>query len=530
MRIVLRDIRLNAEASSYDAVDVAKKQLNNIFGSSVYGNVSVYRKSIDARHVNKISKVFSVSAEIYLDTISDETLKKLNATILEEGELDIAYGEEEMKNRPLVVGFGPAGMFCALVLAENGYKPIVLERGSDIPERNVAVNLFRTHGVLNTENNVQFGAGGAGTFSDGKLVTRINDKKCRYVLETYHKHGAPDSILVEAKPHIGTDNLGKIVSSIKKEIIRRGGEVFFNTRFEGYKNTSNGIEVKTNNGIFKCGALVLATGHSARDTYKLLAESGLEMQSKAFSVGVRVEQLQEEINRSVYGKYADKLGNAEYNFSYRKGERAVYTFCMCPGGHVVEAASEENTVVVNGMSNYSRDGRNSNAALVVSVLPEDCGNSLFDGMNFQRYLEQKAFVMGGNDYSAPIQTVSGFLDNTVGSAPKRIIPSYMDGKRNRLCNLNELFPSYINSFLKEGLVKFENKIKGYAPRDAVMTGVETRTSSPLRIVRNEVLCSPTDSNVFPCGEGAGYAGGITSASVDGIRVALSIIERFKPIE
>ncbi len=529
MRIILRDIRLKAESTEHDAVSVAKKQLNNLLGSSVYGNVSVYRKSVDARHVNKISKVFSVSAEVYSDTVSDDDLKKLNASVLEDGSLDIVYGEEKMKNRPIVVGFGPAGMFCALVLAENGYKPIVLERGSDILERNTAVTLFRTKGILNTENNIQFGAGGAGTFSDGKLVTRINDKKCRYVLETYQKHGAPDSVLTEAKPHIGTDNLGRIVSSIKEEIIRHGGEVFFNTRFEGYKNTPNGIEVKTNNGCFSCGTLVLATGHSARDTYKLLAESGLEMQSKAFSVGVRVEQLQEEINHSVYGKYANMLGNAEYNFSYRKGERAVYTFCMCPGGHVVEAASEEDTVVVNGMSNYNRDGKNSNAALVVSVLPEDCGNSLFDGMNFQRYLEQKAFVMGGKDYSAPIQTVAGFLDNNIGTAPKRILPSYMDGKRNSLCNLNELFPSYINSFLKEGLVKFENKIKGYAPRDAVMTGVETRTSSPLRIVRNDMLFSPSDSNVFPCGEGAGYAGGITSASVDGIRVALRIIERYKPL-
>ncbi len=530
MRIILRDIRLKAEASEYDAVCAAKKQLNSVFGVSGYGNVSVYRKSVDARHVNKISKVFSVCADIYSDTVSDEVLKKINASVLEDGGLDIIYGEDEMKNRPIVVGFGPAGMFCSLVLAENGYRPIVLERGSDIPERNAAVSLFRNKGILDSENNVQFGAGGAGTFSDGKLVTRINDKKCRYVLETYHKHGAPDSILTEAKPHIGTDNLGKIVSSIKDCLIRNGGDIFFNTRFDGYKNTPNGIEVKTNNGTFIGGTLVLATGHSARDTYKILAESGLDMQSKAFSVGVRVEQLQEEINRSVYGKYANILGNAEYNFSYRKGERAVYTFCMCPGGHVVEAASEENTVVVNGMSNYSRDGKNSNAALVVSVLPEDCGSSLFDGMDFQRYLEQKAFIMGGKDYGAPIQTVGGFLDNNIGSAPKRIMPSYMDGKRNRLCNLNELFPSYINSFLKEGLVKFENKIKGYAPRDAVMTGVETRTSSPLRILRNDMLFSPSDCNVFPCGEGAGYAGGITSASVDGIRVALRIIERYKPLK
>ncbi len=528
MRIVLRDIRLKAEASENDACRAAKKQLNSVFGYENYGSVSVYRRSVDARHVNNISKVYSVCAEIYSEAVSEDVLKKINAAVLEEGGLDVVYGKEKAENRPLIVGFGPAGMFCSLVLAENGYKPIVIERGGDIAERNISVELFRSKGILDSENNVQFGAGGAGTFSDGKLVTRINDKKCRYVLETYHRHGAPNSILTEAKPHIGTDNLGKIVSSIKEKIVENGGEVFFNTRFEGYKNTANGIEVITNNGHFVCSSLVLATGHSARDTYKTLADSGLEMQSKAFSVGVRVEQLQEEINRSVYGKYANILGNAEYNFSYRKGERAVYTFCMCPGGHVVEAASEEDTVVVNGMSNYSRDGKNSNAALVVSVLPDDCGSGLFDGMYFQRRLEQQAFVMGGKNYGAPIQTVADYIEGKFGTAPARIQPSYMDGQRNRLCDLNSLFPGYINAFLKEGLVRFESKIKGYAPGDAVLTGVETRTSSPVRIVRNDMLFSPSDSNVFPCGEGAGYAGGITSASVDGIRIALRIMERYKP--
>ncbi|MBE6642352.1 MAG: hypothetical protein E7615_01715 [Ruminococcaceae bacterium] len=529
MRIVIRDLRLNALASDNDAEAAAKKQLNSVFGANGFRNVSVYRSSVDARHVNNITKVFSVCADIECNGISDDVLKKLNATVLENGALDVKYGNEKAEYRPLIVGFGPAGMFCGLVLAENGYRPIIIERGNDISERDRAVMLFRTKGILDTESNVQFGAGGAGTFSDGKLVTRINDKNCRYVIESFHKFGAPDSILTNAKPHIGTDNLGRIVSAIKERITECGGEVFFNTRFEGYKKIGGGLSVKTSKGDLSCSTLVLATGHSARDTYTNLAEAGLEMVSKAFSVGVRVEQLQAEINRSVYGRYAKMLGNAEYNFSYRKGERAVYTFCMCPGGHVVEAASEEETVVVNGMSNYKRDGENSNAALVVSVLPEDCGGALFDGMNFQRQLERKAFVMGGSDYGAPIQTVGDYLNGTSGSAPTRIKPSYMDGKRNRLCDLNGLFPGYINSFLKEGLCRFEKKIKGYAPADAIMTGVETRTSSPIRIVRNEMLLSPTLDRIYPCGEGAGYAGGITSASVDGIRVALKIMERYKPL-
>ncbi|MBE6718612.1 MAG: hypothetical protein E7574_05105 [Ruminococcaceae bacterium] len=528
MRILLRDIRLKADASDSDACVFAKRQLNTHFSSQCVTAVYVYRKSVDARHINNITSVFSVCAELDCESVNEDVLKRLNATVLEDGGLDILYGEKKAEHRPLIVGFGPAGMFCALVLAENGYRPIVLERGGNIAERNKSVISFREKGILNTESNVQFGAGGAGTFSDGKLVTRINDKKCRYVIETYHKHGAPDSILTNAKPHIGTDNLGKIVSSIEKTIIDKGGEIHYNTRFEGYTKSKVGIRVETNKGEFVCSSLVLATGHSARDTYKKLADIGLEMISKPFSVGVRVEQLQEEINNSVYGKYASVLGNAEYNFSFRKGERAVYTFCMCPGGQVVEAASEEETVVVNGMSNYLRDGRNSNAALVVSVLPEDCGSGLFDGMNFQRHLEKKAFIMGGSNYGAPIQTVGDYLSGEVKNKPDRIKPTYMNGERNRLCDLNGLFPQYVNSFLKEGIIRFEKKIKGYAPVDAIMTGVETRTSSPIRIVRNDMLFSPTDSDVFPCGEGAGYAGGITSASVDGIRVALRIMERYRP--
>ena len=530
MRIVLRDIRLSAESSDCDAISLAKKQLNSTFGSGNYADVSVYRKSVDARHKNNINVVYSVSAQIFSNKVSEDVLKKINGTALDEGRLDIVYGEKVIENRPIIVGFGPSGMFCALLLAENGYKPLVIERGGDIEERNRSVSLFREKGILDTESNVQFGAGGAGTFSDGKLVTRINDKKCRYVIETYHKYGAPESILTNAKPHIGTDNLGRIVTNIKNRIIECGGDVLFNARFEGYRNLNNSIVVETSKGEFVGSSLVLAIGHSARDTYMSLAKKNLTMIPKAFSVGVRVEQLQEEINNSVYGKYAAKLGNAEYNFSYRNGERAVYTFCMCPGGHVVEAASEENTVVVNGMSNYKRDGKNSNAALVVSVLTEDVGNGLFDGMNFQKYLEKKAFVMGGGDYSAPIQTVGDYLNGKIGITPKRITPTYMNGEKYALCDLNELFPKYINSFLAEGLVRFDKKIKGYAPSDAVMTAVETRTSSPIRIVRGEMMCSLSDENVYPCGEGAGYAGGITSASVDGIRTALKIMEKFKPFK
>ena len=528
MRIVVKDIRLKADAEEIDAIFAAKKQLNKVLGKGGFTDVCIFRRSVDARHKNNITSVWSVSAEVDEKSVNDNVLKQLNASVIDSGDPEVVYGEKCAKYRPLIVGFGPAGMFCALLLAEHGYRPIVIERGKDIDERAKSVALFREKGILDTESNIQFGAGGAGTFSDGKLVTRINDKKTGYVIRTFHKYGAPDSILTSAKPHIGTDNLGKIISSVKDRISKLGGDIFFNTRFEGYTSISDGIKVKTTNGDFECSSLVLAIGHSARDTYTILAKQGIDMISKAFSVGVRVEQLQEDINRSIYGKYAEKLGNAEYNFSYRKGERAVYTFCMCPGGQVVEAASEENTVVVNGMSNYLRDGKNSNAALVVSVLPEDCGSGLFDGIKFQRYLEHKAFELGGNNYGVPIQTVGDYLNGTKGTLPSRIMPTYMNGERYKLCDLNDLFPQYVNSFLKEGLLRFEGKISGYAPMDAVMSGVETRTSSPIRIVRNDMMCSTYDVNVFPCGEGAGYAGGITSASVDGIRVALRIMERYKP--
>lgn len=528
MRIVLRDLRLKAESDGAEACALAKRQLNKAVGKGNYGEVSVYRSSVDARHPDRVTKVYSVACTLYGE-VGENTLKALNASVLEEGGLDVSYGSEVSLHPPVIVGFGPAGMLCGLLLAEHGYRPIVLERGSDVSERTEAVTLFREKGILDTENNVQFGAGGAGTFSDGKLVTRINDKKCRFVLETYRRFGAPESVLTEAKPHIGTDNLGRIVTGLKNRIIECGGQVLFNTRFEGSRRTADGLEITTSKGSLAASALVLATGHSARDTYRLLHESGVVLQPKAFSVGVRIEQLREEINRAMYGRYAEVLGNAEYNFSYRQGERAVYTFCMCPGGHVVEAASEENTVVVNGMSNYSRDGKNSNSALVVSVLPEDCGNGLFDGMSFQRGLERRAFEMGGSNYGAPVQTVGDYIEGKKGTPFTRITPTYADGNRYNLTDLNGLFPGFVNSFLKEGLVRFERKLKGFAPIDGVLTGAETRTSSPLRILRGENLTSPSDDRIYPCGEGAGYAGGITSASVDGIRVALSIMERFKPL-
>lgn len=533
MKIILRDIRLSPTDGEEAAKEKAKEKIKRFFPSCPdmsLCSMSVYKRSVDARHRSSISVVWSICVDLKDMTPDSETLQKLNAVPDEAGGLDIVYGNENPKSRPLVAGFGPCGMFCALLLAENGYRPVVIERGLDIENRRRKVDLFCSDRILDTECNIQFGAGGAGTFSDGKLVTRINDKKCGYVLKTLHEYGAPDSILTEAKPHIGTDRLGGVVQNIADRIVRLGGEIHYGTRLDSYTKKNGELTVKTNRGDFVCSSLVLALGHSARDTFKSLASIGLDMIPKPFSVGVRIEQLQKDINNAIYGKYAAILGQADYNFSYRNNEHAVYTFCMCPGGEVAAAASGEGGVVVNGMSNYMRDGKNSNSALVVSVSPCDYGNGLFDGMAFQSALEKKAYEMGGRNYNAPVQTVSDYFAGRVTKKLGRISPTYMRGDKYTFCDLNALFPSFINDMLKEGITRFEKKVNGFAPADAVLSGAETRTSSSVRLPRNELLVSVGDGDVYPGGEGAGYAGGITSASVDGVRIALEIMKRYKPFD
>ncbi len=530
MIYIIQNIKLSIEASKDEAFAIAKHRLLKFFSQNAIGEMAIYKTSIDARKKDNIFFVYSVSAKIHSSTHADEkTLAKEGIVPMTENSVQIVFGNETMTERPVVVGFGPCGMFCALLLAQQGYRPIVIERGSCVEKRTKDVEYFSKFGVLNTESNIQFGAGGAGTFSDGKLVTRINDPKCTYVLSEMYRFGAPEEILFKAKPHIGTDYLKKVVENIEKEIIRLGGEILFDTKLESISFSSNKVvSIKTNCGTIACGVLILALGHSARDTFQMLKAQGVSMIPKAFSVGVRVEHLQEDIDFALYGKMADhpKLPKGEYNLSCHHGDRGVYTFCMCPGGQVVAAASEEGGVVTNGMSNFSRDGKNANSAVAVSVNPQDYGETVESAIAFQRNLEQKAFAAGGNTYAAPCQTMGDFLGKTKNTCPTRILPSYRDGNVT-MTSMDTVLPAFVAESLRFGFSNFNKKINGFASDDAILTGVETRTSSPIRIPRNEDYLALGFDNLYPCGEGAGYAGGITSAAVDGIKCALAIMKKYK---
>ena len=492
---------------------------------------SVYRRSIDARKRDDIKFVYSVIVRGDFSVIPEKLQKREHIFELSDSEPCLEIGDKPLSARPLVVGSGPAGMFASLLLAENGYAPILIERGGDVAERVSKTDEFSKTRKLDTETNIQFGAGGAGTFSDGKLVTRINDKMSSYVLRRLVEFGAPDEILYLAKPHIGTDYLRHVVSAIMDRIVALGGEVHYHTRLDGIKRNKDGtVEAMTNKGAIHCQLVVLATGHSARDTYATLIASGYKIEPKPFSVGLRIEHLQSDIDSALYGKYASHpaLPSGEYALSADTDTRGVYTFCMCPGGQVVSAASEENTVVVNGMSHHARNGRNANSAVVVSVFREDYGNTPTSAIEFQRKIEAGAFVAGGKNYSAPICTVGDFLNGKLSSEPSRVMPTYMDGKGVCLARIGDFMPEFVCKSLKSGLLAFDKRIKGFASDDAILTGAETRTSAPVRIMRDESRCAIGTDNIYPCGEGAGYAGGITSAAIDGIRTALQIMKTYKP--
>ncbi len=495
-------------------------------------SLRIYKRSVDARKKDNIKLVYTVCAECEISApVDDKMLTPHSVSVLHEQSIDVKQGSRLMQSRPVVVGFGPAGMFCALLLAQYGYRPIVIERGDDVDTRLDAKRRFYAKHILDTESNVQFGAGGAGTFSDGKLVTRINDPVCSYVLRTMHELGAPEDILTRAKPHVGTDKLLSVVRNADRRIRELGGEIYYRTRLDGiqFDSTGNVVGVTVNRTQhIECGALCLCVGHSARDTYKMLMKHGIQLVPKPFSVGVRIEHLRADIDRAMYGDEAlsEILGPAEYNLSYNTKKRGVYTFCMCPGGEVVAAASEEDGVVVNGMSDYKRDGINSNCAVAVSVFESDYGGSVEGAIEFARSLERAAFTAGGGEYAAPVTTLGDFFDKRGGGMPTRVKPSYMGGTNYRLCNFSEFCPEFIYSSLREGLASFDKKIKGYASPDSILSAFETRTSAPLRIPRTEARSVDGHENFYPCGEGAGYAGGITSAAVDGMRTAIEIIGKY----
>ena len=530
--LIVNNIKLSVNASYKEAFSLAKKKIASV---SVYpkdAEYSIYRRSVDARRKSDIKFIYSVAVRGIFPKGCEQRLLSVGASFDKSEYPSAECGSELMSDRPVVVGSGPCGLFCALMLAERGYAPILLERGSGVSERKAAVERFRKFGVLDPNTNIQFGAGGAGTFSDGKLVTRVNDGMGNYVLSRFVEFGAPTDITYVAKPHIGTDVLLSVVDNIVDRIRELGGEVRFKTRFTGYE-ARNGrvVSVSTDGGDIPAGALVLAIGHSSRDTYEYLLSRDVMIEAKNFSVGMRIEHLADDIDEALYGSFAGhpNLGRAEYALSHNTKERGVYTFCMCPGGEVVAAASEEGGVVVNGMSERNRDGRNSNSAVVCSIFKEDYGASAKEAISFCRKIERAAYRAGGSDYYAPMITVGDFLSDKASSEPGRVIPTYMDGKV-RIARPEKYLPEFVCASIKNALLDFDRKIKGFANSEAVLTGAETRTSAPVRILRDsENRRAPGYDNLYPAGEGAGYAGGITSAAIDGIRTALAIIGRYKPL-
>lgn len=491
----------------------------------------IYKESIDARK-GQIKKVYTIDVALK----NEEKLLSKNKNLKKAPDLEyknVKPGQAALNGRPVVVGFGPAGMFAALLLSEMGYKPIVVERGQDVDERTQAVNTFWESGKLSEESNVQFGEGGAGTFSDGKLTTRIKDLRCRKVLEALVQAGAPEEILYKNKPHIGTDKLKPTVKNIRKAIEAKGGEIRFNTRLDDIVIENDRVVglVLSNGQILTTNAIVLAIGHSSRDTFEMLKNRKVPMQAKPFAVGVRIEHPQDMIDQVQYSseERPEGLGAAEYKLTHQtESGRGVYTFCMCPGGLVVASSSEKNSLVVNGMSEYARDKQNANSALLVSVTPDDFpSEDPLSGVTFQRELERKAFEVAGADYRAPIQRVDDFLKGSVTKVERLgdIHPSYTPGVVG--VNMQEIFPDFIIEALREGILAMDKKLKGFARGDAVLTAVESRSSSPIRIHRNEEsLESTVVGGLYPCGEGAGYAGGIMSSAVDGIKVAEQIIMKY----
>ena len=503
--LIVNNVKLPLDTDFSDLKPYAARALK--IDASAVKSARLYRKSVDARKKNELHFCCSLLAELNIN--ENAALKKSkNALVYSPQEYVWQKASKRPEIRPVIVGFGRAGL-----------RPIVLERGRDADSRTADVNRFFAGEPLNTESNVQFGEGGAGTFSDGKLNTGIKDYRCRAVLEEFYKHGAPESILTDAKPHIGTDILVNVVKSLRKEIISLGGEVRFETKLCDLRfKDGKLVSALTGKEEIPCEHLILATGHSARDTFSMLKNNGVKMIRKPFSMGVRIEHLQSDINRALYGDFANHpaLGAADYKLAaHLQNGKGVYTFCMCPGGEVINASSELGGIAVNGMSRSKRDGVNANSALLVSVEPDDLdGGDVLEGLKLQKKTEQAAYAVAGG--AVPVNTVGSF----VLGEPFKITKVKPTVKPNfAYADFEKIFPAFICESLKEGILLFDKKIKGFADESAVLTAPETRSSSPVRILRGEDGQSLTHSGIYPCGEGAGYAGGIMSAATDGLKTA-----------
>ncbi|MDL2257652.1 FAD-dependent oxidoreductase [Eubacteriales bacterium OttesenSCG-928-K08] len=533
MALLLSDIRLPLDADMNDLPGILEKAFG-IPKKSVQA-IRIVRQSLDARKKNDIHFQIGVVAQLE---------RRFEQRLLESDDKRVAFykpmeayalktGDKTQQGRIVIAGLGPAGLFAAYFLARAGYRPLCVERGRDIDNRKRDVDHFWATGELNNESNVTFGEGGAGTFSDGKLTTRSKNERAQVVLETFAEFGAPPDILYQAKPHIGTDYLQNIVKNMREAICRAGGEVCFETKLENISV----IDGRLSRVILKKGerkekietaALVLATGQAARDTYEMLLSHPVMMQPKAFAVGVRIEHPQGLIDSAQFGALAGhpRLGAAEYRLTARGGSRGVYTFCMCPGGEVVNAASGPEQVVVNGMSQRARNGKNANSAIVVQVSEQDFGREPLSGLRFQQELERKAYLCGGGNFSAPAQRVEDFIRGSKSARFQNVLPTCRPGVTPH--RLDTMLPDYIAGGIQSGIKTFSRQLKGFDNPDAVLSAVESRTSSPVRIVRNELGNSPGVEGLYPVGEGAGYAGGIVSAAIDGMMAAERIASIFAP--